>query len=48
MTPTQIGLEIGKSYNSASAAVTAPLKKLISLGLVEKVGKQYRTKKIVL
>ena len=35
-TPTQIGLAIGKDYNSASSSVTSPLKSLIEEGLVSK------------
>ncbi|EJL6679641.1 hypothetical protein NMS42_002316 [Vibrio cholerae] len=34
MTATDIGLAMGKEYKQASSHVTAPLKKLISLGMV--------------
>ena len=36
-TPTQIGLAIGKDYNSASSSVTNPLKKLVEEKLVSKI-----------
>lgn len=35
-TPTQIGLAIGKDYNSASSSVTTPLKSLIKEGKVSR------------
>lgn len=35
-TPTEIGLALGKDYNSASSSVNRPLKKLIEEGLVKK------------
>ncbi|MEB5526687.1 hypothetical protein GOP96_06500 [Vibrio cholerae] len=34
MTATDIGLAMGKEYKQASSHVTAPLKKLIGLGMV--------------
>ena len=34
MTPTQIGLALGKIYNNASSSVNNPLKQLVSEGLV--------------
>ena len=36
-TPTEIGLALGKNYNSASSSVNNPLKKLIEEGLVYKM-----------
>ena len=36
-TPTEIGLALGKNYNTASSSVTNPLKKLIEEGLVYKM-----------
>ena len=36
-TPTEIGLALGKDYNSASSSVFNPLKKLIEEGLVYKM-----------
>ena len=36
-TPTQIGLALGKDYNSASSSVTNALKSLVNDGLVYKI-----------
>ena len=36
-TPTEIGLALGKEYNTASSSVTNPLKKLVEEGLVYKM-----------
>ncbi len=33
-TPTEIGLLLGKNYNTASSSVTMPLKKLVAKGKV--------------
>ena len=35
-TPTQIGLSLGKDYNTASSSVTNALKSLVNEGLVYK------------
>ena len=35
-TPTQIGMGIGKPYNSASSSVSQPLKNLEAVGTVER------------
>jgi predicted transcriptional regulator len=35
-TPTQIGLALGKDYNTASSSVTNALKSLVNEGLVYK------------
>lgn len=41
-TPTEIGLALGKDYNSASSSVTTPLKKLVNEKLVykKKIGRK--------
>ncbi len=36
-TPTQIGLALGKDYNSASSSVSGALKSLLKDSLVEKL-----------
>lgn len=36
-TPTQIGLALGKTYNTASSSVNNPLKKLMDEGKVLKI-----------
>jgi len=36
-TPTEIGLALGKNYNTASSSVSNPLKKLVDDGLVYKM-----------
>lgn len=35
--PTEIGLRLGKSYNSASSYCSGSLKKLIAAGLIVKI-----------
>lgn len=37
MGPTEIGLGIGKDYDTASSAVTPALRQLVNQGLVERV-----------
>lgn len=36
-TPTEIGIMIGKDYNTASSSVTPSLKSLVEGGLVERI-----------
>lgn len=36
-TPTEIGLGIGKGYQTASSSVTQPLKRLMKEGLVKRI-----------
>ena len=36
-TPTEIGLALGKNYNTASSSVSNPLKKLVDEGVVYKM-----------
>lgn len=36
-TPTEIGLALGKNYNTASSSVSIPLKKLVDEGVVYKM-----------
>lgn len=44
MGPTEIGLKLGKSYNTASSYCNRPLKRLLAAGLIEKGGRKYRIK----
>lgn len=36
-TPTEIGMSLGKDYNTASSSVSSALKKLTKEGLVERL-----------